>query len=107
MRFSLDIFFEISYLNSKLGLSPTDLGRIALKYPQIFSLSITTNLDPKFSLFQKTLGYNKKELRTLFVTTPTTLSLSLSKNLEPKIDYLLHEAKLSKQLVRSFILQVG
>ena len=57
--------------------------------PDILTLSIENNLQPKFEYFQKDIGFTKEEIRYIVLKRPQLLALSLERNLIPKVQYFL------------------
>ena len=56
--------------------------------PDILTLSIESNLQPKFDFLYKTLDISQSQARFLTLKRPQLFSLSLENNLRPKIQYL-------------------
>jgi hypothetical protein len=56
--------------------------------PDVFTHSIPSNLNPKFSYLQGVIGMNQTDLQRLIGERPQILSLSLESNWIPKVEYL-------------------
>ena len=69
------------------------LAQMIATAPDILTLSIDTNLKPKFDYFLNTMKFEKDELRYIVLKRPQLLSLNLDRNIVPKIDFLLKDRK--------------
>ncbi len=65
------------------------LAQMIATNPDILTLSIENNLQPKFDYFKNIIGWNKEEIRYVILKRPQLLSLSLERNIIPKIEYFL------------------
>ena len=73
------------------------LAQIIATTPDILTLSIENNMEPKFDYFRKTLGFSQEQLRYIIVKRPQILSLNLERNIKPKIEFLLRDRSVTKQ----------
>mmetsp|Transcript_4100 Transcript_4100/g.7864 ORF Transcript_4100/g.7864 Transcript_4100/m.7864 type:complete len:775 (+) Transcript_4100:111-2435(+) len=82
-------------LGTDISLSPYECQRLLAQMiataPDILTLSIETNLKPKFEYFCNTLKFEKDELRYVILKRPQILSLNLDRNILPKIEFLVKE----------------
>lgn len=65
------------------------LAQMLATNPDILTLSIENNLQPKFDYFTQDIGFSIEELRYVLLKRPQLLSLSLERNIIPKIEYFL------------------
>jgi mTERF. len=81
----------------KSSLTPYESKRLLAQMiattPDILTLSIDTNLKPKFDFFANILKLETDELRYIMLKRPQLLSLSLDRNILPKIDFFLKERR--------------
>lgn len=56
--------------------------------PDILTLSIEHNLQPKITYFKNSLGLDTNELCYVLLKRPQVLALSLERNIIPKIEFL-------------------
>ena len=59
--------------------------------PDILTLSIKNNLEPKIHYFKNTLCLSDEQLRYVLLKRPQLLALNLNRNIIPKIDFFLRE----------------
>jgi len=64
------------------------LAQMIATNPDILTLSIEKNLEPKFNFFRSTLQLSNDQLRYIILRRPQILALSLERNLIPKIHFL-------------------
>lgn len=64
------------------------LAQMIATNPDILTLSIEKNLEPKFNFFRSTLQLSNEQLRYIILRRPQILALSLERNLIPKIGFL-------------------
>lgn len=55
--------------------------------PDIFTLSIENNIEPKIRYFKESLGLATHELRYILLKRPQVLALSLERNIIPKMNF--------------------
>ena len=99
---------KVEFLRSSLGLELdggdgtgvfTDsdkkrlLAGMLATVPDILTLSIENNLQPKFDFFTQELGFSNVQVRHIMLKRPQLLALSLDRNLAPKIEFLTKERK--------------
>eukprot|EP00551_Chaetoceros_affinis_P004855 CAMPEP_0203665760 /NCGR_PEP_ID=MMETSP0090-20130426/2929_1 /ASSEMBLY_ACC=CAM_ASM_001088 /TAXON_ID=426623 /ORGANISM="Chaetoceros affinis, Strain CCMP159" /LENGTH=704 /DNA_ID=CAMNT_0050529431 /DNA_START=273 /DNA_END=2387 /DNA_ORIENTATION=- len=65
------------------------LAQMLATNPDILTLSIENNLQPKFDYFMNKIGFSKEELRYILLKRPQLLSLSLDRNIIPKVECFL------------------
>lgn len=89
----------------KSSLTPYESKRLLAQMiattPDILTLSIDTNLKPKFDYFANILKLEKDELRYVILKRPQLLSLSLDRNILPKIEFLLKERRSTVLSIRN------
>jgi hypothetical protein len=95
---------KVEYFMRKLELNETGpiLDILALM-PDVFTQSLTDNLEPKFDYLETTVGLSKPQLRTLILVKPQVLALGLENNLKRKIDYLVNTTGIPLPVVRIII----
>jgi mTERF domain-containing protein len=76
---------RLEYLSS-VGMSEEDISQAVSRFPQIFSLSVTTNMAPKWHYLVEHLGGDVKALRSY----PGYFSLSLNNRIMMRHLYLDH-----------------
>jgi hypothetical protein len=64
------------------------LAQMLATNPDILTLSIENNLQPKISYLKKSLGLETNELCYILLKRPQILALSLDRNIIPKIEFL-------------------
>lgn len=85
------------------------LAQIIATTPDILTLSIENNMEPKFEYFRETLGFSQEQLRYIMVKRPQILSLNLERNIKPKIEFLCRDRSVTKhnENVESYIGGLG
>jgi hypothetical protein len=64
------------------------LAQMLATNPDILTLSIENNLDPKITYLKESLGFKTNELCYILLKRPQVLALSLERNIIPKIEFL-------------------
>jgi len=64
------------------------LAQMLATNPDILTLSIENNLDPKITYLKESLGFETNELCYILLKRPQVLALSLERNIIPKIEFL-------------------
>lgn len=85
------------------------LAQIIATTPDILTLSIENNMEPKFEYFRETLGFSQEQLRYIMVKRPQILSLNLERNIKPKIEFLRRDRSVTKhnENIESYIGGLG
>jgi predicted transcriptional regulator with HTH domain len=79
------------------------LAQMIATNPDILTLSIENNLQPKFDYFYNTIGFTKEELRYVLLKRPQLLALSLERNIIPKIEYFIKPRKVTNINTRTSV----
>jgi ferric-dicitrate binding protein FerR (iron transport regulator) len=75
------------WLQERLSLDDKSLSKLVQTQPQVLSLSIKDNLEPKLAWFQKRLSLDDESLSELVQKQPPLLSCDIATNLEPTIKF--------------------
>ena len=94
----------INWLQKRLNLDNTQIGKIVVTQPSVLSCSIDDNLEPKLDWLQSRLDLNDNQINKVIRGRPAILCLSITTKIEPTLRWLqdslsLDDAALSKLIV--------
>ena len=79
---------RLGWLQSKLGLSDSELKKMVMRFPSLLGLKVGGSVEPKLGWFQKRLDLDDAQLSKLVVRFPRLLGLSVEDNLAPTLEWL-------------------
>ena len=93
----------LTYLKTRLALSPEQLRKVVVASPQALGYSVETHIEPKLAYLETRLGLSQDQLRKVVVAFPTALSCSIEENLEPTLAFYGEALRLDTRGLAAFI----
>jgi hypothetical protein len=82
------MFPIVVYLLRDIRVTFEALKYIVVAKPQLFTYSISRNIEPKVAFLQNVVGLTDGELRSIVSRDPAVLGYSLQKRLRPRFQFL-------------------